>query len=232
MERGQYRFLQGLIRDVALARLSRETRRSRHLAVAEHLESQEDPELAGIVAGHYLQALEASPIGESRDAIRDRALLSMAQAASRATDLKSDQQLVSISESALEIADDDEARIPFWEMTIEAAGRLANLESAERYAVLAMAHYHAQGDQVSLTRVTRKFALGLARTTSPNVQSSCFGPLSKVTSPRIRRGPPELPSFYARGLMLNQMPGVVEAATRALAAVEELGFIAGRSSMP
>ena len=57
VERGQYRFLQGLIRDVALGRLGREARRTRHLAVAEHLESQEDPELAGIVAGHYLQAL-------------------------------------------------------------------------------------------------------------------------------------------------------------------------------
>ena len=225
VERGQYRFLQGLIRDVALARLSRETRRSRHLAVAEHLESQEDPELAGIVAGHYLQALEASPIGESRDAIRDRALLSMAQAASRAADLKSDQQVVSISESALEIADDDEARVPFWEMTIEAAGRLANLESAERYAVLAMAHYRAQGDQVSLTRVSRKFALGLVENNQPERAVELLRPLVEsdfASDPELARAA----VVYARGLMLNQMPGVVEAADRALAAVEELGFMA------
>ena len=138
VERGQYRFLQGLIRDVALGRLGREARRTRHLAVAEHLESQDDPELAGIVAGHYLQALEASPAGEARDAIRDRALLSMAlsRSACRRSEVSSASDL--ISESALEIADSDEARAPFWEMVIEASGRMADLERAERHAVQAM----------------------------------------------------------------------------------------------
>ena len=111
VERGQYRFLQGLIRDVALGRLGREARRTRHLAVAEHLESQDDPELAGIVAGHYLHALEASPAGEARDAIRDRGTaLHGARRPARAADLKSHQQVISISESALEIADSDQTR--------------------------------------------------------------------------------------------------------------------------
>ena len=85
------------------------------------------------------------------------------QAATRAADLKSHQQVISISESALEIADSDEARAPFWEMVIEASGRLADLESTERHAAPAMDHYRNTGDQVSLTRVTRKFALGLGR---------------------------------------------------------------------
>jgi class 3 adenylate cyclase/tetratricopeptide (TPR) repeat protein len=223
-DRGQYRFLQGLIRDVALGRLSRENRRARHLAVAQYLESLDDPELAGIVAGHYLQALEASPAGESREVIRDRALLSMVQAAARAADLKSDQQVISISETALEIADDDEARVPFWEMVIEAAGRLANLESAERYAILAMAHYRALGDQVSLTRVSRKFALGLVENNQPERAVELLRPLVEsdfASDPELARAA----VVYARGLLLNQMPGVVEVADRALAAVEELDFM-------
>ena len=223
-DRGQYKFLQGLIRDVALGRLSRENRRARHLAVAQYLESLDDPELAGIVAGHYLQALGASPAGEARDVIRDRALLSMVQAATRAADLKSDQQVISISETALEIADDDEARVPFWEMVIEAAGRLANLESAERYAVLAIAHYRAQENQVSLTRVSRKFALGLVENNQPERAVELLRPLVEsdfATDPELARAA----VVYARGLMLNQMPGVVEAADRALAAVEELDFM-------
>ncbi|MET0566899.1 MAG: adenylate/guanylate cyclase domain-containing protein [Acidimicrobiia bacterium] len=224
VERGQYRFLQGLIRDVALGRLGREARRTRHLAVAEHLESQDDPELAGIVAGHYLHALEASPAGEARDAIRDRALLSMVQAAARASDLKSHQQVILISESALEIADIDEARTPFWEMVIEASGRTADLDRAERHAVEAMDYYRKTGDQVSLTRVTGKFALGLAENNQPERAVELLGPLVEDD---IGSEPELVPAavVYARSLMLSQRPGVLEAADRALAAAEKLGWV-------
>jgi tetratricopeptide (TPR) repeat protein len=224
VERGQYRFLQGLIRDVALGRLGREARRTRHLAVAEHLESQDDPELAGIVAGHYLNALEASPAGEARDAVRDRALLSMAQAASRAADLKSHQQVISISESALEIADSDEARTPFWEMVIDASGRMADLEGAERHAVQAMDHYRKTGDQVSLTRVSGKFALGLVEN---NQSERAVELLRTLVEGDIGSDPQLVPAavVYARSLMLTLEPGVLEAADRALAAAEKLGLV-------
>jgi tetratricopeptide (TPR) repeat protein len=224
VERGQYRFLQGLIRDVALARLSREARRARHLAVAEHLASQEDPELAGIVAGHYLQALEASPAGESRDAIRDRALVSMAQAASRAADLKSHQQVISISESALEIADRDDTRAVFWEMVVDASGHLADLERAERYAVLAMDHHGSVGNQQALIRVTRLFAFALVSNNEPERAVDQLRPIVESDL----EADPELASaavVYARSLMLNQMPGVIEIADRALYASEKLGLV-------
>jgi class 3 adenylate cyclase/tetratricopeptide (TPR) repeat protein len=224
VERGQYRFLQGLIRDVALGRLGREARRTRHLAVAEHLESQDDPELAGIVAGHYLNALEASPDGEARDAIRDRALLSMAQAAARAADLKSHQQVILISESALEIADSNEARAPFWEMLIEASGRMADLERAERHAVQAMDHYRKTDDRVSLTRVSGKFALGLVENNQPERAVELLRPLVEDD---IGSEPELVPAavVYARSLMLTLEPGVIQAADRALAAAEKLGSV-------
>ncbi|HJQ91235.1 MAG TPA: adenylate/guanylate cyclase domain-containing protein [Acidimicrobiia bacterium] len=224
VERGQYRFLQGLIRDVALGRLGREARRTRHLAVAEYLESQDDPELAGIVAGHYLHALEASPAGEARDAIRDRALLSMEQAAARAADLKSHQQVILISESALEIAESDEASAPFWEMVIEASGRMADLERAERHALRAMDHYRTRKDQISLTRVTGKFALGLAENNQPERALELLTPLVEDelgSDPELVRAA----VLYARSLMLSQKPGVLEAADRALVAAEELGWM-------
>ncbi|HEU5112480.1 MAG TPA: adenylate/guanylate cyclase domain-containing protein [Acidimicrobiia bacterium] len=224
VERGQYRFLQGLIRDVALGRLGREARRTRHLAVAQYLESQDDPELAGIVAGHYLHALEASPPGEAQDAIRDRALLSMAQAAGRAADLKSHQQVMLISESALEIADSDEARTPFWEMVVEASGRMADLDRAERHAVQAMDHYQKTGDQVSLNRVTGTFALDLAENNQPERAVELLRPLVEDdfgTEPELVRAA----VVYARSLMLSMEPGVLEAADRALTATEQLGWV-------
>ena len=55
-ERGQYSFLQALIKEVAYSTLSKPDRRSRHLATAHHLESLNDDELAGVVATHYVEA--------------------------------------------------------------------------------------------------------------------------------------------------------------------------------
>jgi tetratricopeptide (TPR) repeat protein len=215
-----------LIRDVALGRLSRENRRSRHLAVAEHIESQDDPELAGIVANHYLQALDASSTGEQRDLIRGRALISMAQAASRAADLKSHQQVLSISETALEIADADAERVPFWEMIVEAAGRLADADKADRYALLAMNHHRQVGDSESLTRTTRALALALTNNNRPERAVELLRPLLEgqddlVADVEIARSA----ALYPRALMLSKSPGGLAAVDRALSAVEELGLI-------
>ena len=82
-QHGQYRFIQSMIRDVALGRMSRDTHRARHLEVAAYYEQRADPELAVVVASHYLEALDATP-GSEADAIRSKALGSMAAAADRA----------------------------------------------------------------------------------------------------------------------------------------------------
>ncbi len=220
---GEYRFLQGLIRDVALARLSREARRARHLAVAEHLESHNDPELAGIVASHYLQALDTSPEGESRDAIRGRALRSMAEAASRAADLRSHQQVLSISESALAIAGSDDERAPFWELMTEASGRLAEAGDAEQHATPAIDHYRATGNTEALNRVTLSLALALADNNEPERAVTLLQPLmaDALGDPALARAG----ALYARARMLNRMDGVIEASDRALEACERFELL-------
>src|SRR5207253_395270 len=63
-ERGQYAFVQSLIREVAYGTLARRDRRARHLAVARHYEAVGDEETAGALASHYLAAYEASAEGE------------------------------------------------------------------------------------------------------------------------------------------------------------------------
>ncbi len=60
-ERGQYAFVQSIIREVAYGMLSKADRRSRHLAAAHHFEASGDDELAGVVAAHYVEALHATP---------------------------------------------------------------------------------------------------------------------------------------------------------------------------
>ena len=64
-ERGQYAFVQGIIREIAYGMLSKADRRARHLAVAHHFEAAGDDELAGVVAAHYVEALRCDP-GRSR----------------------------------------------------------------------------------------------------------------------------------------------------------------------
>ena len=77
-ERGQYRFVQALIREVAYNTLARRDRQTRHLAAARFFESVGTDELAGALAGHYLAALGyARHDGPEADAFaaqaRDRA---------------------------------------------------------------------------------------------------------------------------------------------------------------
>ena len=62
-ERGQYGFVQALIREVAYATLSRRDRRAHHLAAARYFEAPGDEELAGVLASHYLAAYRAAPGG-------------------------------------------------------------------------------------------------------------------------------------------------------------------------
>ena len=71
-ERGQYHFLQGLLRTTAYGTLSRRDRKSRHLAVARHLQEawgDEAPELAEVLAAHFLDAAGAEP--DAADAAAD-----------------------------------------------------------------------------------------------------------------------------------------------------------------
>jgi class 3 adenylate cyclase len=100
-ERGQYRFVQGLIREVAYGRLSRQERVSRHLAVAEMFESSGEPELAGVVASHYADAVETDPGNEE---LVKRACRAVVEAAERAEELKSDGQAANLYQRAADMA--------------------------------------------------------------------------------------------------------------------------------
>ena len=83
-ERGQYAFVQALIREVAYSTLAKRDRRSRHLAAARFFESLGEDELAGALAGHYLAAWQAAPDGPEGDAVAVQARLALVGAAERA----------------------------------------------------------------------------------------------------------------------------------------------------
>ena len=85
-ERGQHRFLQGVLREVAYSRLARKERQTRHLAAAEILGADGGDELAGVVATHYLEAVRFAT-DEDRDGLRAQASAALEGAAMRSRDI-------------------------------------------------------------------------------------------------------------------------------------------------
>jgi len=105
-ERGQYRFLQAVVREVAYESLAKKDRRSKHLAAARHLESLGDEELAGVLASHYVEAYRATPPGPEADALGAQARIALRAAAERAAALHSHVSAVHYLEDALTVTDD------------------------------------------------------------------------------------------------------------------------------
>src|SRR3954451_20613257 len=68
-ERGQYKFLQGVLREVAYGRLSRRERQLRHRGGSELLGWMSADELADVVATHYLEAVRLAA-DDDREALR------------------------------------------------------------------------------------------------------------------------------------------------------------------
>jgi class 3 adenylate cyclase len=105
-ERGQYRFVQGLLREVAYGTLARDERRARHLAAARYYETLGDDELSGVLAQHYLDAYQAHPDGPEGAAVAAQARVALRGAAQRAGDLGSHRLAHSYLASALKVISD------------------------------------------------------------------------------------------------------------------------------
>ncbi len=86
-ERGQHRFVQAVVREIAYETLSRKDRRAKHLAAARYFEALGDEEVAGVLASHYLEALRATAAGPEWDALAAQARIALRVAADRASAL-------------------------------------------------------------------------------------------------------------------------------------------------
>ena len=154
-ERGQYKFVQSLIREVAYGTLARRDRRARHLAAARHYEALGDDELAGVLANHYLAAREASDEGAEADAITAQARLALSGAADRAAALGGYDQAVAYLEQALAITVEPADRAPL----LDRAARSATVASrdAEQFATEAIEVYRTLGDRAAATEASARF---------------------------------------------------------------------------
>ena len=153
-ERGQFGFVQSVIREVAYDTLSRRDRRARHLAAARYFEGLGEDELAGVLSTHYLAAYEASDAGPEADALRIQARIALRGAAERAVELGALDQAVSLLRQALEITDDASDRADLLERAATAADNEGRYELAEQLGSDAIAAYEASGDHAGVTRMS------------------------------------------------------------------------------
>lgn len=151
-ERGQYQFVQSLIREVAYGRLTLAERKSRHLAVAAYFEGVEDIEVAGVVASHLLDAHRAEPDASDSAALSNRAIEALTKAARRAADLHSHKQVVSLVTKALDIATDDLVRGELLLMLARGLSGEVRPEEAIERAEEAKAAFERAGDDEGVLR--------------------------------------------------------------------------------
>ena len=155
-ERGQYAFLQSLIREVAYGTLSKADRRAKHLATAHHLESAGDEELAGVVAAHYVEAFSATPEGPDAEALAARARDWLSQAADRALSLGSPEQALTYADQALAITPEGRERADLLKQAGEAAADTADENRAIAYLDEAVSRFRDLGDASAVAMATAK----------------------------------------------------------------------------
>ena len=152
-ERGQYAFVQALIREVAYNTLSRKDRKTRHLAAARFFEGLETDELAGALATHFLAARDLAD-GEEADALGTQARLALKGAADRASALGSHAQAARYLEQALDVARgplDEAELLRAVGIALTAAGRYDEAITRLRRAVAVNIEQGAAGGQVLST---------------------------------------------------------------------------------
>ncbi|HSJ36116.1 MAG TPA: adenylate/guanylate cyclase domain-containing protein [Acidimicrobiia bacterium] len=129
-ERGQFRWVQGLLREVAYGRIGRQDRHHLHLLAARYFRDLDDPELAPIAASHFVAAGQARP----DPALEAEMVGTLRRAIDRARSVHAHEQVLSLVNTSLPL-------VPL-EARIELHGIAA--ESAVRHQENAVADNHVE----------------------------------------------------------------------------------------
>ncbi|GMQ86261.1 MAG: adenylate/guanylate cyclase domain-containing protein [Acidimicrobiia bacterium] len=147
-ERGQFQFVQSVIREVAYGRIAKTERKDRHLKVAEYYEKEAPIEGAAVIASHYMDAYEAGP----DEALADKARAALMNAAERAIELRSYAQTLTLVEQAIEVPGNEAQQAPLWELAARAAGAVFRHEDSVSYARRALDWYLERGSPTDIVR--------------------------------------------------------------------------------
>ena len=153
-ERGQYAFVQALIREVAYNTLAKKDRKVRHLAAARFFESLGSDELVGALASHYLAAHANAADGPEADALAGQARISLRAAVERAAALGAHDQAVMLIEQALTVTTEPSEEAELLERAGESSATAAHWGTAEGFYRRAIALQRQRGDRSATARAT------------------------------------------------------------------------------
>jgi len=153
-ERGQYAFVQALVRETAYNTLAKRDRQTRHLAAARWFETLGEPELVGALASHFLAARSLAPQGPEADALAAQARLALKAAGDRAASLGSNRQAAEFYAQALSVTVDDADEAAICEVAADVAQQLTNFDAAHELLSRALEVHRARGDRQAAARVT------------------------------------------------------------------------------
>jgi len=163
-ERGQYVFVQDLVRTVAYGTLARRERKQRHLAVAEYLSRAwgDEDDIAEVVADHLVEAYQADPNSEDAPVLGERARSALVRAAERASSLGGPESACRYYEQAIELASFD-ARAELHLGAGRAASLLGQTERAQAHFEHAVDLFQDAGQIVAQAEALHDLSLIAAR---------------------------------------------------------------------
>ena len=162
-ERGQYTFVQALIREVAYNTFAKKDRKARHLAAARFFEQVGSEELAGALAGHYLAAHANATQGPEAEALAAQARIALKAAADRAASLGAHDQAVAFLQQALTVTTDPSEEADLLERAGESAMTAAHYDRSETLLRRAIELHRQRDDRIGAARATAALAQTLLR---------------------------------------------------------------------
>jgi tetratricopeptide (TPR) repeat protein len=161
-ERGQYGFLQDLVKKVAYDTLSRRERKTLHLAAAAHLRSLgEEEELVEVLAAHYVDAYRAAPDDADAGEIRDTAREMLVRASERAASLAANTEALTHLEEAVALVEEPVPRAELLERAGTIAMHGGKPDVARAHFESAMALFEEQGRSHAAARVSARVGYAL-----------------------------------------------------------------------
>lgn len=157
-ERGQYQFVQSVIKEVAYSGLAKAEKSALHVRVAELMTEIGDEELAGVIASHYMDAYQALNERDRDESLREKALAALTAAGKRASALGSNAQAVGFLEQAMEIVSDPSQIASLANSAGESAVLAAMSDEAESHFQTAIATAKNTNDEALMLRATANLA--------------------------------------------------------------------------
>jgi len=156
-ERGQYGFLQDLVKRVAYETLSKRDRKERHLAVAAWYESSrggDEGDVVEVIAAHYLEAYNIAPQDPDADHVKNRAADVLSQAGERAASLAANAEAEHYFEKAAELAGASARQADLLDRAGAAAWKTGRGDAASQLWERAIEIYESEGKSHAAARVS------------------------------------------------------------------------------